>query len=80
MSVSEAFVAKQNIYFDYDFEELNLLDDHYPEEISVSLRGMLYRHEIKYPKVTYYIYYSDVLTGAEFEKMQADRMRYCPLT
>ena len=78
MVIMEAFEAKQNSYFNYDFEELNQLNGDFPEELSVSLRGMLYRHEIKYPDVTYYIYYSDVLTGEEFEKMKADWMRYCP--
>lgn len=77
MVVVEAFEAKQNCYFNYDFEELNLTDD-FAEELSVSLRGMLYRHEIQYPDVTYYIYYSDVLTGDELQKMQADWARYCP--
>lgn len=79
MPAIEAFVAKQNIYFDYDFEELNLVDDDFPDEISVSLRGVLYRHKIQYPDVLYYIYYSDVLTDTELEKMKQDWMRYCPL-
>ena len=51
MAVIEAFEAKQNCYFNYDFEELYLEDD-FPEELSVSLRGMLFRHEIQYPDVT----------------------------
>lgn len=79
MAVIEAFIAKQNIYFDYDFEEMNQLVDDFPEEFFVSLRGMLYRHEIQYPEATYFIYYSGVLMGDEFEKMKADWMRYCPL-
>ena len=79
MAVVEAFEAKQNCYFNYDFEELNLNQDDFPEELSVSLRGMLYRHEIQYPDVTYYIYYSNLLIGDEFEKMKADWSRYCPL-
>lgn len=78
MAVIEAFEAKQNCYFNYDFEKLYLSDD-FPEELSVSLRGMLYRHEIQYPDVTYYIYFSDILSGNEFEKMKADWARYCPL-
>ena len=77
--VVEAFEAKQNCYFNYDFEEMNQLGVGFPEELSVSLRGMLYRHEIQYPDVTYYIYFSDILSGEEFEKMKADWMRYCPL-
>mgnify|MGYP001561502982 FL=1 len=77
--VVEAFEAKQNCYFNYDFEEMNQLSVDFPEELSVSLRGMLYRHEIQYPDATYYIYFSDILSGEEFEKMKADWMRYCPL-
>ena len=77
--VVEAFEAKQNCYFNYDFEEMNQLSVGFPEELSVSLRGMLYRHEIQYPDATYYIYFSDILSGEEFEKMKADWMRYCPL-
>ena len=79
MAVIQAFIAKQNIYFDYDFEEMSALADDFPEQLLVSLRGMLYRHEIRYPNVTYFIYYSDVLTGDELEKMQADWARYCPV-
>ncbi|WP_349926979.1 hypothetical protein ABJ384_09465 [Acinetobacter sp. A1-4-2] len=78
MAVIEAFEAKQNCYFNYDFEALYLEDD-FPEELSVSLRGMLYRHEIQYPDATYYIYFSDVLSGDELEKMKVDWMHYCPL-
>lgn len=72
----DAFLAIQNCYFNYDFEELNL--DDFPEELSVSLRGMMFRHEVKYPNITHYVYFSDVLTGSELEKMQADFARYCP--
>lgn len=79
MAVIEAFIATQNCYFNYDFEELDQLDGDFPEELLVSLRGMLYRHKIQYPDTTYYIYYSDILTGDELEKMKADWMRYCPL-
>ena len=78
MAVVEAFEAKQICFFNYDFEELYLSDD-FPEELSVSLRGMLYRHEIQYPDVTYYIYFSDILSGDEFEKMKADWAKYCPM-
>lgn len=78
MAVINAFLAKQNCYFDYEFEAL-YLDNDFPEELSMSLRGMMYRHEIHYPDTIYYIYYSDVLTGEEFEKLKADWMRYCPL-
>jgi len=77
MAVVEAFVAEQNIYFDYEFEELDL-EDGFPEELSVSLRGMMYRHEIQYPEASYYVYFSEVLTGEEFAKMKADFVRYCP--
>lgn len=78
MALIEAFIALQNCYFDYEFEELNQLSDDFPEEISVSLRGIHYRHEIQYPDATYFIYYCEVLIGDEFEKMKADWMRYCP--
>ena len=77
MAIAEAFIAKQNIYFDYDFEELNLADD-FPEELSVSLRGMMFRHEVKYRDATYYVYFDDVVTGDELEKMKADFAEYCP--
>lgn len=76
MTVAEAFLAIQNCYFHYEFEEFNL--DEFPEELSVSLRGMMFRHEVQYPKVTHYVYYSDVLTGDELEKMKADFAKYCP--
>ena len=79
MAVAEAFEAKQNCYFNYDFQELNLNQDDFPEELSMSLRGMLYRHEIQYPDATYYIYYSEILSGEELTKMKADWARYCPL-
>ncbi len=77
MAVIEAFEAKQNCYFNYDFEELYLKDD-FPEELSVSLCGMLYRHEIQYPDATYYIYFSDVLTDCELQRMKDDWAKYCP--
>lgn len=54
MTVAEAFLAIQNCYFNYEFEELNLADD-FPEELPVSLRGIMYRHEIQYPDATYFI-------------------------
>lgn len=79
MAVLEAFIANQNCYFNYEFEELNLLVDDFPEELAVSLRGIVFRHTIQYPDATYYIYYSDILTGEELAKMQADRQRYCPM-
>lgn len=78
MAVIQAFEAKQNCYFNYDFEEL-YLEDEFPEELSVSLRGMLFRHEIQYPDVTYYIYFSDVLTSCELQRMKDDWAKYCPL-
>ena len=77
MAVTEAFLAIQNCYFNYEFEELNL--DDFPEELSVSLRGMMFRHEIQYPNVTYYIYYSDVLTGCELQRLKDDFAKYCPV-
>ncbi|NHC02403.1 hypothetical protein G9F31_01215 [Acinetobacter sp. 187] len=79
MAVVEAFEAKQNIYFDYDFEKMNQIGGNFPEELSVSLRGLLYRHEIQYPDATYYIYYSDLLIGEELEKMKDDWAKYCPM-
>ncbi len=77
MAVVEAFIATQNCYFNYEFEELNLTDD-FPEELSVSLRGMMFRHEIQYPNATYYVYYSDILTGCELQRMKDDWAKYCP--
>lgn len=74
----EAFIAIQNCYFNYDFEELNGQED-FPEELSISLRGMMYRHTINYPQASLYVYYSELLTGTELEKMTADFMRYCPV-
>ena len=76
MDVAEAYLATQNCYFNYEFEALNL--DDFPEELSVSLRGMMFRHEIQYPDATYFIYYSEILTGSELQKMKDDWMRYCP--
>ena len=46
MAIAEAFLATQNCYFNYEFEELYLEDD-FPEELFVSLRGMMFRHEIQ---------------------------------
>jgi hypothetical protein len=43
------------------------LDD-FPEELSVSLRGMMFRHEIQYSEASYFIYYSEILTGSELQK------------
>ncbi|QQN89063.1 hypothetical protein IAQ69_05215 [Acinetobacter variabilis] len=77
MTVAEAFLAIQNCYFNYEFEELYLEDD-FPEELSVSLRGMMFRHEIQYPDAIYFIYYSEMLTDNELQKMKDDWMRYCP--
>ena len=77
MAVTEAFVATQNCYFNYEFEEF-YLDDDFPEELSISLRGMMFRHEIQYPNATYYIYYSVVLTGCVLQRMKDDWAKYCP--
>lgn len=77
MAVAETYLATQNCYFDYEFEELNLND--FPEELSISLRGMMFLHTIQYPDKNYYIYYSEILTGSELQKMKDDWKRYCPL-
>lgn len=77
MAVKEAYLAQQNCYYQYDFEEL-YLDDEFPEELLVSLKGMMFRHEVEYPNITYYIYYSDVLTGCELQRMKDDWAKYCP--
>ncbi len=37
MTVAEAYLATQNCYFNYEFEEMNIADN-FPEELSVSLR------------------------------------------
>ena len=78
MAIAEAYLATQNCYFNYEFEELNLND--FPEEFSISLRGMMYRHEIQYPDASYFIYYSEMLTDNELQKMKDDWMQYCPLS
>lgn len=72
--MSQAFLATQNCYFNYEFEELNL--DDFPEEFSVSLRGMMFRHEMIYPQATYYVYFNEILSGAELEKMKDDFSKY----
>ena len=77
MAVDEAFLAIQNCYFNYEFEELNL--DDFPEELNVSLRGMMFRHEIVYPQATYYVYFNDILTGCELQRMKDDFAKYCPV-
>ena len=77
MAIAEAFIVTQNCYFNYEFEELYLEDD-FPEELSVSLRGMMFRHEIQYPDATYFIYYNEMLADNELQKMKDDWMRYCP--
>lgn len=79
MAVVEAFIATQNCYFNYEFEELNQLGGNFPEELSISLRGMMFRHEIQYPEAIYCIYYSDILTGCELQRMKDDFANYCPL-
>ena len=78
MTVKEAFLATQNCYFNYEFEELNLADD-FPEELSISLRGTMYRHEIQYPDAIYYIYFNELLTNCELQRMKDDWAKYCPL-
>ncbi len=40
----EAFEAKKNVYFNYEFDELNL-DGDFPETIHKSLVGILYKPE-----------------------------------
>ena len=77
IAVAEAFLAIQNCYFNYEFEALNLED--FPEELSVSLKGMMFRHEITYPDLTYYVYYRDILTGCELQRMKDDFAKYCPV-
>lgn len=77
MTVIEAFKAKKNAYFDYDFNSINV-DDSFPDVIYKSLVGELYKHIIEYPQVTYYIYYSEQLAGDELQKLKNDWQRYCP--
>ena len=38
----------------------------------MSLRGIMFRHEIQYPDATYFISYSEMLTGNELQKMKDD--------
>lgn len=78
MAVIEAFEAKKNAYFDYDFNEINV-GDNFPDTIYKSLVGELYKHVIEYPDATYCIYYSEQLSGEELKKFIADWQRYCPL-
>lgn len=77
MAVKEAYLAQQNCYYHYEFEALDL-DDDFPEELSISLKGIMFRHEVEYPDIIYYIYYSDVLTGCELQRMKDDWAKYCP--
>lgn len=75
----EAFEAKKNVYFNYEFDELNL-DGDFPETIHKSLVGILYKHVVEYPNATYCIYYNEELVGDELKKLKGDWARYCPLT
>jgi len=77
MPSKAAYIAQQNCYFHYEFEDLNI-DDDFPEELSVSLRGMMYRHEIQQTNSIYYIYFSELLTGCELQKMKDDWAKFCP--
>lgn len=77
--VMEAFEAKKNVYFNYEFDELTLDEDDFPDVIYKSLVGLLYKHVIEYPDTTYCIYYHEELAGDELQKIKNDWMRYCPL-
>ena len=76
----QAFEAKRNVYFDYDFNPIEV-DQNFPEMIQKSLVGLLYKHEINFAEadMIYCIYFTEELTGAEFEKLKLDWLRYCPL-
>lgn len=73
----EAFEAKKNAYFDYDFHPLDV-GEHFPDSIYKSLVGEMYKHIIEYPDATYCIYYEEQLSGAQWQKLKADWQRYCP--
>lgn len=78
MQIIEAFVAKKNVYFDYEFNHIEL-DGSFPETIYQSLMGELFKHVIEYPDVHYCIYCAEQLQGDELEKLKQDWMCYCPL-
>lgn len=75
--ITEAYQAKQNVYFDYDFEPLDLTES-FPESLHKFPVGMLFRHVIEYSHATYYLYFEQELMGEEFDKLKQDWLRYCP--
>lgn len=73
----QAFEAKKNAYFDYDFSPLDVGTD-FPDSTYKSLVGEIHKHVIEYPDVMYCIYYSEQLIGNELQKLKQDWQRYCP--
>lgn len=74
----EAFEAKKNVYFNYEFSPIDV-DEDFPDMIQRSFVGLLFKHAIYASDVTYCIYYEEELCGEELQKMQADWARYCPV-
>ena len=75
--VMEAFLAKKNVYFDYEFMPIQL-NNHFPDEIYQSQIGEMFKHVVEYPDVTYCIYYQEKLGGDELQKFKDDWDEYCP--
>ena len=78
MVLRQAFEAKRNVYFNYDFNPIEV-DEDFPEMIQKSLVGILYKHEIPAAQVTYCLYFVEELYGEELDKLKADWLRYCPI-
>lgn len=78
MVVIEAFAAKINVYFDYEFNPI-LVGNTFPDEIYQSQVGVMFKHVIEYPNATYCIYYKEKLSDDEFTKLKSDWQQYCPL-
>lgn len=76
--VKEAYEAKRNVYFDYEFEYLDLVEP-FPENFNKFPTGMLFAHRLDYPNAEYYIYFSEELSGEELQKLKTDWGRFCPL-
>ena len=77
MSETKCFQAKKNVYFNYEFDELDL-DAPYPDEFSKFPYGLLLKHIIEHQGGEYYIYYNESLSGCELQKMKDDWAQFCP--
>lgn len=76
--LKQAFEAKRNVYFNYEFNPIEI-DEDFPESIQKSLVGLLYKHEIKSSDTIYCIYFVEELEGEELNKLKSDWLRYCPI-